>query len=199
MPRDIKDWISKQSLANFSYGESVTGRSYLRYYGGNTYATAYILSGENFYSNDVYSVVGIEKKVFNFDIAATSTFVADGDAIISCEISKTAKSSPSSECRISGSIVRIRDGTETVVAPEVLLAFKGTATAAVAFRLTEKIACNRTRFKKGDTLRYVISMHVKGSNDNWELYHDPQNRQGNLPAATDPSTLDMYLPLNVNV
>lgn len=198
MPQEIRRRDKEDKIASYTYTDLLTGKTYIHYYAGKGTANN-ILTGFIYYSTDVSTTVSpVTLQTFDYDSPVTSTFVVDGSAIISCTVKKEAKSAPSSACIISGSILRVRKGTETDMGI-IRLANKTTAAEADDYRISDKLDLTKTRFKSGDTLRLRITMHVTGNNDDYSLYHDPKNRQGGLTDTVPGSTLDAYIPFNVNV
>lgn len=198
MPIDIRRKEKEDRIASYTFTDILTGKTYIHYYGssnGEAITSTHLLTGFTCYSEDISTTITPPSyDTMNFDSPVTSTFVVDGTAIFSCTVKKGGANDT---VIVSGSVLRIRNGNETDLG-EVRIGNIVSGDAVDEYRITSHITLTKTRFKNGDTLRFRLKIKTAGAVD-WKIFHDPKNRKGSLDDATVGSTLDVYIPFNVNL
>jgi len=199
MPQEIRRREKEDRIASYTFTDLLTGKTYIHYYGssnGEAIGSKHLLTGFVHYSEDTETAIPVSTTTaMDFDSPVTSTFVVDGTAVYSCSVTKRTAGA---FVTVSGSVVRERDGIETDLG-EVEIGKVLVGDASDDYRLTGHGSLDKTRFKNGDILRLRLNVQSGAATTPSDIYHDPKNRQGALGSATKGSTLDVFIPFNVNV
>lgn len=208
---------SESAVASYGWTDLASGTGYVRYYGGNTTATTFILSENAFTSTKVFESLFVAldntptKRIDNdYDILLNLPRTLKGKAFVTVPIMiRTAGSSAKTWNMYIIAKIRKWDGaTETEIANGTSTTFTVAASSAANYPaiISVDIDVTETVFKAGETLRLTIETWGWADQDATYCYgHDPKQRayggfdSSTLTFGTTSTTLEAFMPFKVEL
>lgn len=160
--------------AQFNFIDIATGKGYVKFYAGDA-SGAFILSPNQFYSQIGYSTaVQTNTLTREFDCLFDRPLIIQGD----CVVNMPVRVGTAGAYVVSAAIViaKYSGSTETSLASGEVYQYKNAWGTNDKRIFTSILNIPRTKFKKGDKLRFRFVSNSGSSSYYNDFMHDPMNR-----------------------
>ena len=178
------------ALVNYSYSDIASGTGYIKYLGGVTVASTYILSPNTFYSNNINTTASADTatatKLFDIDFDLTSfqlPITLRGTAYIAVPfiVNVTGASTETNNIYVIAKIRKWDGTTETDIASgqSKTMSVTTSSTGKRSGVVTASVVISPTNFAIGDQLRVTLEVyvwHTQSYSIEWGIGHDPKGR-----------------------
>lgn len=209
------------NFASYDFFDLVTGIGYKTFYAGDVNSTSgsEIVSDKVLRTNDFYADVGFtmsgaagahDNKAYeiNFDLPIEKQFTIKGRAVANVPILYQLNGTGPVQCTIKGSIYKVTDGTESVIASGATYHIQViTDSAGTNWPSAVEMTLPKTTLKVNDLLRLKVETTAPGADRATAVIHDPKNRtdlqmtttpfgHGTITLST-PTALTLNLPIRI--